>query len=76
MGPIEEARLIKAQNLGVNLAESGIDRLIAEGLAHATHAAFISEAYKSRAGADLASGTPRITMDACAARAQALPPVQ
>jgi hypothetical protein len=76
MSPTDEARLIKNQNLGVSLADTGIDKLIAEGMAHATHAGAISEAYTTIAAADLEANTPRISMEECIRRGEALPPVE
>jgi hypothetical protein len=76
MSPTDEARLIKNQNLGVSLADTGIDKLIAEGIAHATHAGAISEAYTTIAAADLEANTPRISMEECIRRGEALPPVE
>lgn len=76
MSPTDEARLIKNQNLGVGLADSGIDKLIHEGLAHATHAGVISDAYTAAALKDLDAGQPRISLTDCIARGEALPPVE
>lgn len=76
MSPTDEARLIKNQNLGVSLADTGIDKLIAQGVAHATHAGVISDAYTTLAAADLEADTLRIPMDQCIRRGEALPPVE
>ncbi|MBU6319911.1 MAG: hypothetical protein KGS00_09670 [Alphaproteobacteria bacterium] len=76
MSPTDEARLIKNQNLGVSLADTGIDKLIAEGVAHATHAGVISEAYTTVAAADLEAGVSRISMDDCIRRGEAIPPIE
>jgi ABC-type sugar transport system substrate-binding protein len=76
LNPIDEAILRKAQALGIVLAESGINRLVAEKAAHATHGGVISDAYASQAARDLAAGKPRIPLDDCNARAKAMPAVE
>jgi hypothetical protein len=76
LNPTDEAVLRKAQMLGINLAESGINKLVIEKAAHATHSALISDAYAVTAAKDLDAGTLRISLDDCYTRAKALPPVQ
>jgi len=76
LNPVDEAQLRKAQMLGVVLAESGINKLVVQKAAHATHGGVISDAYTEQAGHDLAAGTPRISLDACNARARALPVIE
>lgn len=76
LNPTDEAVLRKAQMLGIALAESGINKLVIEKAAHATHGALISDAYASQAAKDMKAGKPRISLDDCNARAKALPPIQ
>lgn len=76
LNPTDEAVLRKAQALGIMLAEAGINKLVIEKAAHATHSALISDAYAAAAAKDFDANTPRISLDACNARAKALPPVQ
>jgi hypothetical protein len=76
LNPTDEAVLRKAQALGIMLAESGINKLVIEKAAHATHSALISDAYAAAAAKDFDANTPRISLDDCNARAKALPPVQ
>ncbi len=76
LNPVDEAQLRKAQMLGIVLAESGINKLVVQKAAHATHGGMISDAYTALAGKDLAARTPRISLDECNARARALPVIQ
>ena len=76
LNPTDEAVLRKAQALGIVLAESGINRLVTEKAAHATHGALISDAYASLAAKDLKAGKPRISLDDCVARAKAMPVIE
>jgi hypothetical protein len=76
LNPTDEAVLRKAQALGIILAESGINRLVAEKAAHATHGALISDAYASLGAKDLKTGKPRISLDDCYARAKAMPVIE
>jgi hypothetical protein len=76
LNPIDEALLRKAQMLGFALGESGINKLVTEKAAHATHGAVISDAYADQVAKDAAAGKTRISLDDCTARANALPPVQ
>lgn len=73
LAPVDEALLRKAQMMGFVIGESGINRLMAEKAAHATHARAIAEAYAARVEADLKANTPRISLDDCMARAHAVP---
>lgn len=73
LNPVDEAQLRKAQMLGIVLAESGINKLVIQKAAHATHGGMISDAYTEQAGKDLAAKTPRISLENCYARARALP---
>lgn len=76
LNPTDEAVLRKAQALGIMLAEAGINKLVVEKAAHATHGALISDAYAVAAAKDFDANIPRISLDDCNARAKALPPVQ
>jgi len=58
----------------VALAQSGVDKLVAEGVADRTRTAAIADAHSAEAAKDLAAGLPRMTIDACRARAILLPP--
>jgi hypothetical protein len=73
LNPIDEAILRKAQAFGFIIGESGINRLVAEKAAHATHGALIADAYAEQVAKDLAANKPRISLDDCNARAKALP---
>jgi hypothetical protein len=74
--PTDQARRVKAENLAIAIGDEGINQLIQAGQAHATHAATIMDAYSAQAAADLEAGAPRITVEDCIARAEALPPLQ
>lgn len=76
LNPVDEAVLRKAQMLGIVVAESGINKLVLQKAAHATHGGMISDAYTAEAGRDLAAGTPRISLEDCNARARALPVIE
>jgi hypothetical protein len=76
LNPTDEAVLRKAQMLGIALAESGINKLVVEKAAHATHGALISDSYATQAAKDMKAGNLRISLDDCTARARALPPIQ
>jgi hypothetical protein len=76
LNPVDEAQLRKAQMLGIVLAESGINKLVTQKAAHATHGGLISDAYTAQAGKDLAAKSPRISLEDCNARARALPVIQ
>jgi hypothetical protein len=73
LNPTDEAVLRRQQAFGIVLAESGINKLVAEKAAHATHGAIISEAYTDRAAKDLAAKKPRIPLETCYERAKATP---
>ena len=76
LNPTDEAVLRKAQALGIILGESGINKLVIQKAAHATHGALIADAYAIQAARDLAAGKPRISLDDCNARAKALPVIE
>jgi hypothetical protein len=73
LNPIDEAILRKAQTLGFIIGEAGINKIVEEKAAHATHAAILSDAYADQVAKDLAANKPRISLDDCNARAKALP---
>ena len=73
LNPTDEAVLRKAQALGIVLGESGINKLVIQKAAHATHGALIADAYAVQAAKDFAAGKPRISLDDCNARAKAIP---
>jgi hypothetical protein len=76
LNPVDEAVLRKAQVLGINLSESGINKLVTQKAAHATHGALIADAYATQAAEDLRAKKPRISLEDCYARSRALPPVE
>ncbi|MDP3738408.1 MAG: hypothetical protein Q8R02_13520 [Hyphomonadaceae bacterium] len=76
LNPVDEAVLRKAQVLGINLGESGINKLVTQKAAHATYGALIADAYTTQAAADLKAKKPRISLEDCYARSRALPPVE
>jgi hypothetical protein len=73
LAPVDEALLRKAQALGFIIGEAGINQLVDEKAAHATHARFIADAYAAQVEKDVKAGTPRIAVEECTARAAALP---
>lgn len=73
LAPVDEALLRKAQMLGFIVGEAGINRLMTEKAAHATHARALAEAYAAQVDKDVKANTPRITLDTCMARAQSVP---
>jgi len=73
LAPVEEALLRKAQMLGFLIGEAGINKLVSEKAAHATHARVISDAYAEQVEKDTKAKKLRISLDDCNARAAALP---
>lgn len=73
LAPVDEALLRKAQMLGFLVGESGINKLVTEKAAHATHARFISDAYMAQVEQDMHAKKLRISLDDCNKRAAALP---
>ncbi len=73
LAPVDEALLRKAQTLGFIVGEFGINKLVAEKAAHATHARAISDAYAAQVEKDAKAGKPRIALDDCNKRAAAIP---
>lgn len=73
LAPVDEALLRKAQTLGFVIGEFGINKLVEEKAAHATHARAISDAYAAQVEKDTKAGKPRLTLDDCNKRAAAIP---
>jgi hypothetical protein len=76
LNPTDEAVLRKAQALGIVLAESGINKIVEQKAAHATHGALIADAYTDQGAKDLAAKKPRIPLETCYDRAKAMPVIQ
>ncbi len=73
LAPVDEALLRKAQTLGFVIGEFGINKLVEEKAAHATHARAISDAYAAQVEKDAKAGKPRIALADCNKRAAAIP---
>lgn len=73
LAPVDEALLRKAQMLGFIVGEAGINKLMAEKAAHATHARAIAETYAAQVNKDVKANATRLTIDACNERARAVP---
>jgi len=73
LAPVDEALLRKAQMLGFIIGEVGINRLVDEKAIHATHARAIAETYAAQVNKDVAANATRLTIEACEARARAVP---
>lgn len=73
LAPVEEAILRKAQTLGFLIGEAGINKLVEEKAAHATHARMIADAYNDQVAKDVKAKKPRLSLDECNKRAAALP---
>lgn len=73
LAPVDEALLRKAQALAFIVGEAGINKLVEAKAIHATHARAIADAYAAQVEADMKTGTPRISLEACNARAAAVP---
>lgn len=73
LAPVDEALLRKAQMMGFVIGESGINRLMEEKAAHATHARAIADAYAAQVDKDARANALRISADDCMKRAQAVP---
>ena len=73
LAPVDEALLRKAQTLGFLIGEAGINKIVAEKAAHATHARIISDAYAAQVEKDIKAKKPRISLDEGNKRATALP---
>lgn len=73
LAPVDEALLRKAQALGFIIGEAGINLMVTEQAAHATHARALSDAYAAQVDKDVAAGKPRISLEECNRRAAAIP---
>lgn len=73
LAPVDEALLRKAQALGFIIGEYGINKLVEEKAAHATHARAIADAYAAQVEKDVAARKPRISLDDCNTRARTIP---
>ena len=73
LNPIDEAILQKARTLGFIIGEEGINKLVAEKAAHATHAAVIADAYADQVDRDIKAKKVPISLEECNKRAAALP---
>jgi hypothetical protein len=73
LAPVEEALLRKAQALGFVIGEAGINKLVSEKAIHATHARAVADAYAAQVEKDMAAKKPRISLDDCNKRAEAIP---
>ena len=73
LAPVDEALLRKAQTLGFLIGEAGINKLVDEKAAHATHARIIADAYNEQVAKDVKAKKVRISLDECNKRATALP---
>lgn len=73
LNPIDEAILQKARTLGFIIGEEGINKLVTEKAAHATHAAVIADAYADQVDKDMKANKLRVSLDECNKRAAALP---
>jgi hypothetical protein len=73
LAPVDEALLRKAQALGFIIGEAGINLMVTEKAAHATHARALADAYAAQVEKDMKARTPRIALDDCNKRAAAVP---
>jgi len=73
LAPVDEALLRKAQMMGFIIGEAGINKLMTEKAAHATHARAIADAYAAQIEKDSRANALRISADDCVKRAQAVP---
>ncbi len=72
LAPVDEALLRKAQMLGFIVGEAGINKLVEQQAAHATHARAIADAYAAVVDKDFAANKFRISLADCNARAGAI----
>jgi hypothetical protein len=73
LAPVDEALLRKAQTLGFIIGEAGINKLVEAKAIHATHARAVADAYAAQVAKDEKAGAPRLALEACNARAAAVP---
>jgi hypothetical protein len=73
LAPVDEALLRKAQALGFIIGEAGINKLVEANAVHATHARAVADAYAAQVEKDMRAHATRLSLDACNARARAVP---
>lgn len=73
MSPTDEAVRMRGEQMAVAIAQAGADKLMAEGAARVTQIGAVSDAYADKAAGDIKAGKPRLKMEACVKRAEALP---
>jgi hypothetical protein len=73
LSPTEEAIRMRNEGMGMIIAQHGADKLMAEGVARVTQLGDISDAYGDKTAKDIRAGKPRIALETCMKRAEALP---
>ena len=73
LSPTEEAIRMRNESMGMIIAQHGADKLMAEGVARVTQLGEISDAYGDKTAKDIRDGKPRIALETCMKRAEALP---
>ena len=73
LSPTEEAVRMRNEGMGMIIAQQGADKLMAEGVARVTQLGDISDAYSDKTAKDIRAGQPRISLEACMKRAEAVP---
>ena len=73
LSPTEEAIRMRNESMGMIIAQHGADKLMAEGVARVTQLGEISDAYGDKTAKDIRAGKPRIALETCMKRAEALP---
>lgn len=74
--PVEAARIMQAQNLAVTLSLAGTGKLIDQGVALAPQTGAVADAWADKAAEDFDARKPRISLEACTKRAEAVAPPQ
>lgn len=74
--PVEQARIERGQTNAIILGETGVQKLIKEGVIVSAQASQVLDAWADRAGKDFDSGKPRLSQETCSARAEAITPDQ
>jgi uncharacterized lipoprotein YajG len=73
LSPTDEAIRMRNEGMGMVIAQHGADKLMAQGVARVTQLGELSDAYAERTARDMRAGKPRIGLDACMKRAEAVP---
>ena len=73
LSPTEEAIRMRNEGMGMIIAQQGADKLMAEGVARVTQLGDISDAYSDKTAKDMRAGQPRISLETCMKRAEAVP---